>query len=782
MTEATSWFDNLKRRRVPQFAGMYIAATWLVIELGDWVTERFNLPAFLTSYLFVAMLVMLPAVFLFAYNHGAPGKDRWTRTEKFVIPLNAAIAAIALWFVSPALNVEAATETVRIEDETGAVREFEVARRGYHQEVVSFFWDNRTDDPELDWLEYGLPLMLTYDINRVSPVITAITPLESDSLKGKLRDQGFDRLTDVPRGLAIELSRDRRSAALVTGEFRVEGDARIISASIIETASGELLGTRTASAEDWMSAVDQVTAAILEFTEVTPADNQSDDPLRQHFSDSLDAIRHFTFGLVAISLDNDYPRGISEFNTALELDAAFAEARMELALAYYLSGNIESARVSASDALRNGYRLSDASRFIIKANRYIFDGDYERGERVLDIWAQVQPNNTSAWQSIAQLARLRGGEEGLEKALGAYDQLLELSPDDYTVYRQKAGVEQQRGNFASAASHLQRYLEFVPDSGQAYVQLAGIYQAQGDLDAAQRALEDAAILSDNPVASELGLARIEVRRGLHDDAKARLQALIGEDLSDQQRMQIIGVMAEVGLMLGEIESTIGFIREASELAKSFMAPAVRIFNLDGQEAVMLALLGQTDAAIAFADAIAAQLQAPMTHYLNFNYVNIYDLADNREEFRRWALRNQEVRSQLPDVFDPFLEMESAQISIWDGEHEAAVESLDRASAMFEQSFLQVAQDSLSMSDIYIGIAELYLEAGETEKAKAQLEEILRVFPSNAYAKLILAEVLVAEGDTDNARLFLNEVLDLWAGADEGYVRLKRAEEVLASLD
>ena len=127
-------------------------------------------------------------------------------------------------------------------------------------------------------------------------------------------------------------------------------------------------------------------------------------------------------------------------------------------------------------------------------------------------------------------------------------------------------------------------------------------------------------------------------------------------------------------------------------------------------------------------------------------------------------------------------MESAQISIWDGEHEAAVESLNRASAMFEQSFLQVAQDSLSMSDIYIGIAELYLEAGETEKAKAQLEEILRVFPSNAYAKLILAEVLVAEGNTDNARLFLNEVLDLWAGADEGYVRLKRAEEVLASLD
>ena len=72
--------------------------------------------------------------------------------------------------------------------------------------------------------------------------------------------------------------------------------------------------------------------------------------------------------------------------------------------------------------------------------------------------------------------------------------------------------------------------------------------AQGDLDAAQRALEDAAILSDNPIASELGLARIEVRRGLHDAAKERLQVMIGEELSDRQRTQLFAGMAEIGLM------------------------------------------------------------------------------------------------------------------------------------------------------------------------------------------------------------------------------------------
>ena len=48
MAETESMLENLRRRRVPQIAGMYIAAMWLVIELGDWVTDRFGLPGHLT--------------------------------------------------------------------------------------------------------------------------------------------------------------------------------------------------------------------------------------------------------------------------------------------------------------------------------------------------------------------------------------------------------------------------------------------------------------------------------------------------------------------------------------------------------------------------------------------------------------------------------------------------------------------------------------------------------------------------------------------------------------
>ena len=520
---------------MPQIAGMYIAAMWLVIELGDWVTDRFGLPGHLTSFVFVAMLVVLPAVLLVAYNHGAPGRDRWTKIEKVFVPANVVLAGVLLWSVSPLISVEAATETLIIEDETGAIQEFEVARQGYHREVIAYFWENQTGDPELDWLSYGLPLMLEYDINRVSPVITADTPIDSTLLKNRLREQGFDRLTGVPTGLAVELSSERQSDALIVGSFSQDGNLKVISVRVIDAGTGQQFEAFSASAGDWMTAVDAVTAAVLGVWEIAPAQNHSDDPVSEHFSSSLEAVRRFVLAQIAIQIDGDYPRGVAEFNAALAIDPAFAEALGELSVRQFLSGDIDAARTSASQALRNSYRLSTGSEFVLKANRYIYDGDFDRGERVLDIWTDVEPNSTRALQNVAQISRIRGTSESLDKALAAYDRLLELRPNDYSIYRQKAEIEQQRGNFEASIGLMSRYLEFDPDSGPAHAQLAGLHQARGDLDAAQDALEDAAILLNDPLSAELGLARLDVRRGLFETAMARLDDLRGGELLPQQQ-------------------------------------------------------------------------------------------------------------------------------------------------------------------------------------------------------------------------------------------------------
>ena len=781
MAETKTLLENLIRRRVPQIAGMYIAAMWLVIELGDWVTARFGLPVNLTSFVFVAMLVMLPAVLLVAYNHGAPGRDRWTRLEKVFVPANAVLAAILLWSVTPFVNVEAATETLVIEDETGAIQEFEVARQGYHHEVIAFFWENQTADPELDWLAYGLPIMLKHDINRVSPVITVDTPIDSALLKERLREQGYDRLTGVPNGLAVELSGDRQSDAIIVGSFTQADDTKIVAGSVIDAGSGQVLETFSVTADDWMSAVDAVTTAVLGTWEIAPAPDHNDDPVREHFSSSLDAVRHFVLAQIAIQVDGDYPGGVREFNAAVEIDPAFAEALSELSVRQYLSGDQKAAKMRASQALRNSYRLSTSSEFTLKANRYIYDGDYDRGERVLDIWSTVEPNSTRALENVAQLARVRGTSESLEKALAAYDRLMQLRPSDYSIYRQKADTEQQRGNYDDAIVLLSRYLEFVPDSGPAYLQLAGLYQAQGDLDAAESALEDAAILFDNPLSAELNLARLDARRGSFDAAVARLDALRAEELLPQQKMQVGSVNIEFAIAQGRISDAMNLMADINELARTLVPPASRLITIEAQQATMLALVGRFDEALEIVDEVAAQLQPPLSLNLNFIYTTIHVAADNREEFRRWAQASRDSRDQLPVFYDAIMAIEQAQIDIWDENYEAAIAGLDDAGAMLRQSILQTLLENLSVSDVYVRIAELYLEAGAVDNAREQLEVVLRAHPSNAHAKSVLGRVLIASGDTANARLFLEDAISLWSGADEEFRYLQQARQALASI-
>jgi tetratricopeptide (TPR) repeat protein len=781
MTEKRSISESLIHRRVPQFVGMYIAATWLVIELGDWVTERFNLPGTLTSYIFVVMLVMLPAVILFSYNHGARGKDQWTKSERVAISLNVLLALGALYFLSPLLEVEAATETVRISDETGVVQEFEIARQGYHKEVIGFFWRNESGNSDLDWLSYGLPLMLAHDLNRVSPVITVETPFDSPAMRNELRNKGYPSFIDEPQGLRVEIARDRHTAALIVGSFAEVDGTIAVDVTLIDAASGAEIGSHSVTGGDWLAAVDDVTVAVLDYLEVEPSDNQSDDPIGQHFSDSLEAIEHFTNGQVALDVNNDFPQGIAELQSAVEIDPRFAEASGVLSIAHYLSNDLESARAAASQALKNSYRLSETSKFVLKANRYIFDGDYERGERVVEIWTQVQPNSTEAFQAMARLNRIRGTEESLQRASVAYEHLLDINPKDFGIFRQQAELEQQRGDFAAAAGYLRNFLDQEPDDGEAHLQLASVYQALGDLEAAQGALEDAAILSDSPLESELGLARLEARRGYFKQAQERLDGQLSEELSPQQRVQVLAAHAEVAYVRGQIASALALHARINEIAKEFMPPMVRLMSIENQQSSLLVLLGRTDEAIAIADEITAQLQAPMDAYMNFTYADIYEAANDRDAYREWVNRSLETQDQLPPIMQPFVEMQMARVAIWDEKFDVAIAHLERASELLGQSFIQLFQDNLSMSSLYVALAELYLDAGAIDHSRERLEGLLKVFPANGRAKLVYAKVHAAEGNKEAGREALVEALEIWSDADAEFIFSVESRSLINSL-
>jgi len=81
------------RRRVPQLTGVYLAVSWAFLEFVDWAVNQYGLSPTLSSFVVSLLLLLLPTVIWFAWHHGSPGPDGWTKSDGIVVATNVAIAA-----------------------------------------------------------------------------------------------------------------------------------------------------------------------------------------------------------------------------------------------------------------------------------------------------------------------------------------------------------------------------------------------------------------------------------------------------------------------------------------------------------------------------------------------------------------------------------------------------------------------------------------------------------------------------------------------------------------
>jgi hypothetical protein len=92
-----SLIKNLLERRVPQIIGSYFVGSATLILFIDWLITKYGFSENILAFTWFGLISILPSVLILAYFHGAPGKDEWTRVEKFGIPLNILFIAIALF-------------------------------------------------------------------------------------------------------------------------------------------------------------------------------------------------------------------------------------------------------------------------------------------------------------------------------------------------------------------------------------------------------------------------------------------------------------------------------------------------------------------------------------------------------------------------------------------------------------------------------------------------------------------------------------------------------------
>ncbi len=304
-----SFLDEILKRRILQIIGVYVASFWLSMELGGWMIDELDAPANLTKYIFFGSFTLLPTVIMLAWFHGQPGRDQWTFRQGLFIATNLAVAFFVIqYFVKPVDDmieeqqfVEAgtapgdieATEIVSVIDEEGNELTVEVAKENYHQPVLASFWQNKTDNEDLDWLSYAGAWLVAKDLKR-SPLLSVNTPYNSNSFRDQLQGRGYTNAVNEPLSLALQVAKKRATDWLLRGEFTQIGTVIQFTAYLYDVTTGEEVKQITASGDDWLNSLDQISEEIGDFltADMTTDHNISTDlKIRDHATDSEEAIK-----------------------------------------------------------------------------------------------------------------------------------------------------------------------------------------------------------------------------------------------------------------------------------------------------------------------------------------------------------------------------------------------------------------------------------------------------------------------------------------------------------
>ncbi|MDX1396533.1 MAG: tetratricopeptide repeat protein [Gemmatimonadota bacterium] len=756
MSHVQKIFEEIRRRSIWQVLGLYVAGSWVVLQVADVFVQQLFLPGWVFRGALVLLAIGLPILLATSFLQGSrtharlgdvgeedrdagasdagpnsvlTGLFTWRRA------LSAGVAAFALlglgtggYLASRAFGIGPAATLVDV----GLIES--------QGRVLVADFDSPTGDSALAHLASEA---LRIDLSQ-SSVVRVADPLQIAEALGRT-GRPRDAVLDVD--LATELAVREGIEAVVAGEVSVVGGRPIITAELVSAGDGAVLVTRreTAGREDeFVEAIDRLSAALRERIGDQVGSIRADPPLERATTSSLEALRLFTQATRMIDFEARNEQAIPLLEEAVRVDTSFALAWRKLARA---QENI-------------GYPL----RIRLPAYTRAFE---------------LRDRLTTRERLLAEATYHDGVTRDWEQALVAYEAMLELDPDDYYALNNGSQHLLRLGQPARAEEWASRAIAVEPRNRFSYQALAAAQVRQGKFDEAARTFEAmATVLPDVPNFEILG-AQLAYARGDYDEAERRLREFRDADPSIPTGHTWLERLARLRGRLAEAERYATDSRAAQEARGAVRYPigtlAVRLANLD-------AVVRQDPAAAArrLDRAIGQEpvrLHEPGQSF--FSLVRLYGAAGRSEEARTYLEAT--IDNTPPDRLNETAVMEAEVRILWgEGRNDEALDLARRA-------------EGVPCVDLCWLTARSYFRAGQADSAISYMERAVTMpwlggEGEDAWYRPLFYERLGRlhddRGDLEKAAEYYARFAELWAGADEELQPRVRAvqtrlEEILA---
>ncbi len=758
---------EVHRRSLWQVLGIYLAASWIALQVVETMVDSIGLPDWFPPVAFGLLLVGLPIVLATAFVQegigSARGDDPVAGERQAPVvegpaagPVTDDASAIPAPQGSTGRPGRILTWRNALLGGVGAFALLGLVTFGYMmmrtlgigpagtlvakgvieegERVVLADFDNATPDSLL-----GEVVTEAFRVDLAqSPVVSLAEPSYVSGVLARMERPPDSRL-DLE--LAREVAVREGIRAVVAGDVGTAGGAYVLSARVLIPDTGEELASLRETARDSseiVRAIDELSKQLRERLGESLRSLRANAPLDRVTTGSLEALRKYSQGMTAVAR-GDGDKGRALFEEALEIDSTFAMAWRKLAVMAAGEEQIEAA--TRAYELRD--RLTDRERYhTIGLYHFYVDRDFERAATAFRTLLDTHPDDGLALNNLS-VSYLWMGD--LERALDAATRARDVHYIGTDPYMRAIRWSNELGRYDDARAALARLEQDQPGHPVTAREEWATATLAGDLEtartAATRLLESEVrgwrntgrnLLAAQEASRgrvEAALDTLESRQGVPDFARAFAEAW---NLDLYVRDDTLGARRRIDALLARTD--------VSELG------LVQRFNL----VRLQARLGRPAAARSLLSEIEPGL-------------------DSLEQYFPWSRRTHIARAEIltaegrhSEAFDEFqaAERDAAICSVSYCNVEAKAHAWDRAGAR----------------DSAIAYYERYVEPENYGRAFS----IPHVPP--AYRRL--AELYDEAGDLDNAAKYYAMFVEMWADADEELqpkVRAaqRRLEEILA---
>jgi serine/threonine protein kinase/tetratricopeptide (TPR) repeat protein len=647
--------------------------------------------------------------------------------------------------------------------------------------IAVLFFDNLSQDPELDWLRVGIADMMVTDLSQFEQ----LKVVTIDRMYQLLKEAGRVDEPVTSFDIVKEVAQKSEAQQVVLGTFARAGETIRISARLQEVASEEVLRSHDVEGvgeQSVFTMVDELTELVCRSLLPLPV-AETDKHVWELTTSQPEAYRYFIEG-GKLSRQSKWAEAVPLVEKAVEIDPSFAGAWYRLAVLHFNLGDDRKAEEAAERAIKLG-RLDRRQQLLLEtrvgslredtyemaidafeellsmgelspasvnlANRYWFLERYEQAVPLLEKYRAASGGRmtVTSFNSLAEEYT----------ALGRYDQAHQLIREALAIYPENASLHNARGNIylfqGSLDDAAQAYVKAVslaPDYPRALQGLTWTMLLRADL---AGAFENSRRLLTSSNArfswqSSFNQGLILLYRGKSAEAVALITSGANEILERSGRMSGMSrcLSAHVLLETEHLKAALEDTTRAQEESEGNLAEWMGIYL----QSVVEAKLGQLDKAGSTAKRLAEKTKSIPTH--------------------------REVRRCL------HLEGELARLR---GDTIGALNKLRQAETMLPVSGFGGVPGNTRIGPqpyvpIWYSLASAYLEAGDDDQAAEWFRRIAEAnvervewpiyFVRSFY---FLGKIHENRGEMDEARKYYQNFVDYWGDGDMDRERVEEAK-------